>query len=65
MDVDEMHILAASVILLYEDHLKSNGGIKTATDLARGMRLLRETIDPEVLEMCKEFKCQAHAKARN
>jgi hypothetical protein len=65
MDVDEVQILAASVILLYEDHLKSDGGIRTATDLARGMRLLREMVDPEVMEMCKEFKCQARAKARS
>jgi hypothetical protein len=65
MDVDDLEILAASVVLLYEDHLRSQGAIHTATELARGMRMLRETVSPEVMEMCKEFKCQAHAKAKS
>jgi hypothetical protein len=65
MDVDDLEILAASVVLLYEDHLRNQGAINTATELARGMRMLREMVSPEVMEMCKEFKCQAHAKARS
>ena len=65
MDVEELEILAASVILLYEDHLKSSSSLSSAVDLARGMRMLRETVSPEVMQMCKEFKCQAHVKARN
>lgn len=65
MDVDDLEILAASVILLYEDHLRSRGDLKSATELARGMRMLRDEVSPEVMELCKEFKCQAHAKARS
>lgn len=65
MDVDEIEVLAASVVLLYEDHLKSSGHIRSATALAKGMRMLREAVSPEVMEMCKEFKCQAPAKERN
>lgn len=65
MDVMEVEILAASVILLYEDHLRGAGEIKSATELARGMRMLREAVSPEIMEMCKEFKCQAPAKARS
>jgi hypothetical protein len=65
MDVDELEILAASIVLLYEDHLRGSGSIKSAIDLAKGMRMLREAVSPEVMEMCKEFKCQAHAKARS
>lgn len=65
MDVEEVEILAASVILLYEDHLRSAGEIKSATELARGMRMLREAVSPEIMEMCKEFKCQARAKAKS
>ena len=34
MDVDELQILMASVVLLYEDHLKSDGHIRSAKDLA-------------------------------
>lgn len=65
MDVDtELQILAASVVLLYEDHLKDSGHIRSATALARGMRMMREAVSPEVMEMCKEFKCQAPAKER-
>jgi hypothetical protein len=65
MDVDDLEILAASVILLYEDHLRGKGDIVSATALARGMRMMRETVSPEVMEMCKEFKCQVPAKARS
>lgn len=65
MDVDELEILAASVILLYEDHLKGRGDIKSATDLARGMRMLRERVSSEIMDMCKEFKCQVPAKAKS
>lgn len=65
MDVDELQVLMASVVLLYEDHLNSNGHIRTAKDLARGMRMMRESVSPEIMEMCKEFKCQARAKARS
>lgn len=65
MDVGDIEILAASTILLYEDYLKGKGDIKAATDLARAMRLMREAVSPEVMEMCKEFKCQAPAKARS
>lgn len=65
MDVDELQVLMASVVLLYEDHLKSNGHIRTAKDLARGMRMMRESVSPEIMEMCKEFKCQVPAKERS
>jgi hypothetical protein len=65
MDVDDLEILAASVVLLYEDHLLSRGDIRSATELARGMRMLREEVSSEVMEMCKEFKCQAHAKVES
>jgi hypothetical protein len=64
MDVDELQILMASVVLLYEDHLKSSGHISSAKDLARGMRMMRESVSPEIMEMCKEFKCQAPVKAK-
>lgn len=64
MDVDELQILMASVVLLYEDHLNANGHIRTAKDLARGMRMMRESVSPEIMEMCKEFKCQVPATER-
>ena len=64
MDVDELQILMASVVLLYEDHLNSNGHIHTAKDLARGIRMMREAVSPEIMEMCKEFKCQVPAPER-
>lgn len=65
MDVDEMQILMASVVLLYEDHLNSDGHVRTAKELARGMRMLREAVTPEIMEMCKEFKCRVPAKAKS
>ena len=65
MDVDDLEILAASIVLLYEDHLRARGEIKSALELARGMRMLKDAVSPEVMEMCKEFKCQAPAKARS
>jgi hypothetical protein len=65
MDVEELEILAASVVLLYEDHLRGAGSLGSATELARGMRLLREAVSSDVMEMCKEFKCQVPAKARS
>jgi hypothetical protein len=65
MDVEDIEILSASIVLLYEDHLKSNGHIKTAVDLAKAMRLLREAVSPDVMEMCKEFKCRVPAKERS
>jgi len=65
MDVAELEILAASVVLLYEEHLSSRGEITSATALARGMRILKETVSPDVLQMCKEFKCQVPAKTRS
>jgi len=64
-DSDDIQILAASAILLYEDYLRDSGNIKSAIPLARVMRMLKEAVDPEILEMCKEFKCQAPAKTRN
>lgn len=63
MDVAELEILAASVVLLYEDHLKSNGAIRSATSLAKGMRLLRDAVSPETMELCVEFKNQEPLKA--
>lgn len=63
MDLDEMHILAACAVLLYEDHLRSNGHIKTAVELARAMRMLKESVPTDTMEMCQEFKCQVPAKA--
>jgi hypothetical protein len=65
MDVEELEILAASVVLLYEDHLRGSASLSSSVDLARGMRMLREAVSPEVMQMCKEFKCQVPAKARS
>jgi len=65
MDVEELEILAASVVLLYEDHLRGSASLSSAVDLARGMRMLREAVSPDVMQMCKEFKCQVPAKARS
>lgn len=65
MDVDDLEILAASVVLLYEEHLLGKGDIGSAVNLARGMRMMRETVSPEVMEMCKEFKCPTHARTRS
>jgi hypothetical protein len=65
MDVGDLQILVASTVLLYEDHLKSNGHIKTAVDLARAMRMLREAVPEDIMDMCQEFKCRVPAKARS
>jgi len=65
MDVDELEVLAASAVLLYEDHLKSNGHIKTALELAKVMQMLKRTVSEETMSMCKEFKCRVPAKARS
>ena len=58
MDVDELQILMASVVLLYEDHLKSNGHISSAKDLARGMRMMRESVS------LKSWKCARSSNAK-
>jgi len=55
----EIQILAAAVVLLYEDHLKDDGHIVTAVNLARGVRLLKEVIDEDALQMCLDFKNSA------
>tara|TARA_R110000868_G_scaffold223216_1_gene475068 strand:- start:1004 stop:1210 length:207 start_codon:yes stop_codon:yes gene_type:complete len=62
MDVDDIHILAASVVLLYEDHLMDSGHIKSAVELARGMRMLRNSLPEDVLDMCLEFKSRPETK---
>jgi hypothetical protein len=65
MDVKRLELIAASAIVLYENHLSGQGKLKDDIRLARAMKLLRKEVTPEALEKCKEAQCQARAKAES
>lgn len=65
MDVKRLDLVAASVLVLYENHLMGQGQLKDDIRLARAMKLLRKEVTQEALEKCKEAQCQAHAKVGN
>lgn len=46
-------VAACSVLICYEDHLRSKNHLFESKDLAKAMRELKDAVPPEVLEVMR------------
>lgn len=62
--VEEMELTVASLVLVYEDHLKKKDGSRLEEDkkIASMMRRLKYLVDSDIMEYCREVKIQIETK---